>query len=131
MPRLKSETIGAGDQSWLGSDHGIYNCRSGNLDISAFTAETHYPDGFLLSGTPLGRITTAGATLDKYGPFDADATDGTEVLAGFLYTDQSTDGVEDINVPIFDHGKVKLDKLPIAVDVADLPASIIAVGTGA
>ena len=23
MPRLKTETIGAGDQSWLGSAHGI------------------------------------------------------------------------------------------------------------
>ena len=34
MPRLKSETIGTGDQSWLGSAHAIRNARTELLDIS-------------------------------------------------------------------------------------------------
>ena len=36
MPKLHSETFGAGDQTWLGSDHGIYNCRTFTLDAAAF-----------------------------------------------------------------------------------------------
>src|SRR5689334_12273432 len=35
------------------------------LDVSAFTAETHYPNGYLKSGIPLGKITATG----KYGPY--------------------------------------------------------------
>ena len=38
MPRYVSESFGAGDQSWLGSAHGIWNGRTEILDISAFTA---------------------------------------------------------------------------------------------
>lgn len=60
MPRLVSETFGTGDQSWLGSTHGIYNCRTETLDLTAFVAATHYPNGFIRSGTPLGRITATG-----------------------------------------------------------------------
>lgn len=215
MPRLKTETFGTGDPSWLDSTHGIYDCRSVNLDISAFTENTHYPDGYLLSGTPLAKITASG----KYGPyggnanevqivtpasagnnttvtFDGESTgavdidldaggaddlkaaleglsninpgdvevelndpatdftvtfmgqyagknvpllgvtgtgssattvdtsggsgvsDGRETFVGFLRTDQPTDGVEDINVPIFEHGRVREDNLPIAIDAA-------------
>lgn len=112
MPRLKTETIGTGDQSWLGSDHAIHNARSGTLDVSAFTKATHYPDGFFTSGLPLGQITAS----KLYAPYNAAGADGTESLAGFLLTDQPTDGVEDINVAILDHGKVYTDQLPVAFD---------------
>lgn len=56
MPRLKTETIGSGDQSWLGSAHGIENCRTELLNISAFTAATHYPDGYIKSGQPVAKV---------------------------------------------------------------------------
>lgn len=128
MPRVKSETIGAGDQTWLGSDKDLFNARSGNLDISAFTANTHYPDGYIKSGTPVGRITAAGATAGKYVPHNSAATNGSEVHVGFVLTDQPTDGVEDINVPILDSGKIKLDNLPIAMDADDVSPHFILVG---
>ncbi len=47
MPKLRTETFGGGDQSWLGSAHGIGNCRTETIDISAFTASTHYPNGYI------------------------------------------------------------------------------------
>jgi hypothetical protein len=62
---LRSESFAADDTSWLRSRHGTQATLSGTLDVSAFTAETHYPDGFIKSGTPLGRITATG----KYGPY--------------------------------------------------------------
>ena len=72
-----TETFGQDDQSWIGAAHGIDLARSITLDTSAFTEATHYPDGYILSGTPLGRITATGL----YGPYDntTPATDGREV----------------------------------------------------
>lgn len=101
MPRLNSETYGGGDQSWLGSAHGIGNCRTGTLDISAFTAATHYPDGYLPSGTPVNT-----ADEGAVGPWS-----GTGQL-GFLFTDQKVHGDEDLPAPIFRHGTVKVANVP-------------------
>lgn len=63
MPRLISETFGAGDQSWLGSTHGIHECRTETVDISTFTEGTHFPNGFIPSGTPVAKV---GGVLVPY-----------------------------------------------------------------
>lgn len=110
MPKVKTETFGAGDQSWLGSDHGIGNCRTALLDISAFTSGTHYPDGYIPSGLPVAEVS---GVLVPYVATEGTTT-GAGVLAGFVFTDQSTDGVEDLPVPVLDHGRVKVANLPIA-----------------
>lgn len=81
--KIKNETFGYEDQSWLGSAHGTQAGDPITLDLSAFTAADHYPAGFLKSGIVLGRITATGL----YGPYLAspsevqritvDATGGT------------------------------------------------------
>jgi hypothetical protein len=53
------------DQSWLGSAHGTDATVSITLDTSAFTANTHYPNGYFISGIPLGKIAASGL----YGPY--------------------------------------------------------------
>jgi hypothetical protein len=113
---IKSETLAAADQSWLGSAHGTDMGRSITLDTSAFTLGTHYPDGFFRSGIPLGRITATGL----YGPYDNGAADGREVLAGFLLDAPQAPATNTIDVQgvLFDHGRVVESKLPIAVDAA-------------
>ncbi len=113
MPRLQTETFGPGDQSWLGSTHGIYNCRSGVIDPTTFDAEDDYPNGYLPSGT---RLALVGEAFVLY---DADASDGTEVLAGFLYTDQKVVGDELINAPVLDHGRIRVANLPGAAFEVD------------
>ena len=60
-----TETFYQEDQSWLGSAHGTDSARSITLDTSAFTAGTHYPNGYFLSGLPLGRITSS----NLYAPY--------------------------------------------------------------
>lgn len=110
MPRLKTETFGGGDQSWLGSAHGIANARTEVLDISAFTAGTHYPDGYIRSGTPVAKV---GGVLVPYDATEG-TTDGAGVLAGFVLTDQKVSGADDFGVPLLDHGRVITAKLPIA-----------------
>jgi hypothetical protein len=59
------EVFGNDDQRWLGSAHGTDACPSITLDTSAFTAGTHYPNGYFPSGLPLGKITSSG----MYGPY--------------------------------------------------------------
>lgn len=110
MPGLKTETFGVGDQSWLGSTHGIGNARSEKLDISTFTAGTHYPNGYIPSGLPVAKV---GGVLVPY-----DATEGTVtgagILAGFVLADVRVNGGEDLNVALIDHGRVKTSRLPVA-----------------
>lgn len=69
MPRLATETYGTGDQSWLGSAHGIWNCRSVAPDPDLFTLAA-YPNG-VPSGTPIGIVTATGLA----GPYTGDSTD--------------------------------------------------------
>ena len=110
MPRLKTESFSSGDQSWLGSTHGLRNARTETLDISAFTPATHYPNGYIPSGTPVAKV---GGVLVPYDGTEATTTNA-GVLAGFVLTDQPVVGSEDFAVPLLDHGRVKTAKLPVA-----------------
>lgn len=74
MPRLATETISAGDQSWLGSMHGVINARSVAPDPTLFTAAA-YPNG-VPSGTPIGIVTASGLA----GPYQGDSSDEVQVL---------------------------------------------------
>lgn len=107
MPKLRSETYGAGDQSWLGSSHGINECRTETLDISAFTLATHYPNGYIPSGTPVAKV---AGLLVPYDVTEATVTNG-GILAGHLFTDQVVIGTDDFAVPLLDHGRVKVAKV--------------------
>lgn len=123
---LRSENFAQDDQSWLGSAHGTNAARTITLDTSAFTAGTHYPDGYFKSGIPLGRITATG----KYGPYNDALADGTETLVGFLLcaVDAPTVNTIDVGAALLDHGRVVESKLPIAVNAngkADVAGRII------
>lgn len=108
MPRLQTETFGAGDMTWLGSSHGIWECRTEVLDISAFTEADHYPDGYIPSGTPVALV---GGLLVPYDSTEATTTNA-GVLAGHLFTDQRVIGSDDFGVPLLDHGRVVESKVP-------------------
>jgi hypothetical protein len=117
MPRLKTETFGTGDMTWLGSDHGIFNGRTELLDISAFVEADNYPDGYIPSGTPLAKV---GGLMVPYTSAEGTTTNA-GVLAGFLLTDQSVNGAEDFAVPVQDHGRVRTAKVPKGTDVFTAP----------
>lgn len=108
MPKLVEEVFGTGDQSWLASTHGIANCRTETVDISAFTKATHYPDGYLRSGQPVAKV---GGVLVPYDATEA-TVDGAGILAGHLFTDQPVTGVADFAAPVLDHGRVKTARVP-------------------
>lgn len=108
---VRTETFGAGNLSWLGSKRGTNECRTITIKRSALTKNTHYPDGTLKSGFALAKISDSGK--EKYVPYNSAEDDGTEVLAGFLFTDQQVrDTGGDIVAPLLDAGRIKLAKLP-------------------
>lgn len=119
MPRLASETIGAGDQSWLDSAHGLRNAKTEVLDISAFTAGTHYPNGYIPSGTPVAKV---GGMLVPYTSAEGTTTVA-GVLAGHVLTDQRVVGTTDFAVPLFKHGRVKAAKVPTGTDAFTAPVA--------
>lgn len=119
MPRLKTETIGTGDQSWLASTHGLRNARNELLDISTFTAGTHYPNGYIPSGTPLAKV---GGMAVPYTSAEGTTT-GAGVLIGHLLTDQPVVGTNDFAVPVLDHGRVNTAKVPQGTDAFTAPVA--------
>lgn len=64
---VQSSAYGVENRSWLLGQHGTEPgaTPSITLDISSFTAGTHYPDGYIKSGEPLALLSTG-----LYGPYE-------------------------------------------------------------
>lgn len=126
---LRTESFSQDRRDWLGSAHGTDAPVSASLDVSKFTQGTHYPDGYIKSGVPLGKITAGG----KYGPYDDAAVDGRQTCVGFLFTAQdvvSPRGVVSttVNGSMLLHCFIREAKLPVPIDAAgktDLGARVI------
>lgn len=109
MPRMKTESWSTGNFTWIASTTNIHNNRTESLRLDAFTEATHYPNGFIPSGTPLAVV--GGDAV----PYNAAGLDGSEVLAGHLFNDLPVDKqVVDTHYPIalFDTGKVWVNRVP-------------------
>jgi hypothetical protein len=122
MPKLRTESFtGAGDFRWLRSDHAIWNGRTESLDIGAFTAGTHYPNGYIPSGTPVALVS---GQLVPYTSAEATTT-GAGVLAGHILTDIPvvSGSTEDLNVPVLDHGRVNPARVPQGTDAFTAPVA--------
>lgn len=124
---VHSSSFQVEDRSWLVGTHGVDVTPGITLDISAFTQATHFPNGYIPSGTLLGKITASGL----YGPYDDGAVDGTQTCAGLLFSSVravNANGVvlTKVGGARFIHGAVNEAKLPAnsGVDAngkADLP----------
>ena len=123
---VRSSAYQVEDRSWLVGTHGTDVTPTVTLDISKFTKNTHYPNGFIPSGTALGKVSATGL----YGPYDNAANDGRETCVGLLFSsaravDTSTgNALAKVGGARFIHGMVTAAKLPATVDAngkADLP----------
>lgn len=113
--KLTKESFGQDDQSWLASAEGTDRCRSITLDLSTFTANTHYPNGYLKSGFGLTKL---GSGL--YGLWTAPSgEDAADVVAGHLFTAVKVpSGATKVAGALLWHGAVYAAKLPAAVSAA-------------
>ncbi|NEW49340.1 potassium transporter [Nocardia cyriacigeorgica] len=105
-PRVESWS--AGNLSWLGSAHGTNSARTVTINITAAAAKI--TNGVIKSGEPLAIV--SGLAV----PYASGASDGSQILAGFLLTDVAVvTGAGNVVAPLLDHGRVILTKLPSAV----------------
>lgn len=107
------------DTRWRASSHGENTARPGQLDASTLTNGTHFniggkTDNVVPSGLALGQITAS----KKYGPYDATATDGREVLAGYLNDNAGVPLSANATIAVLKHGIVKPSLLPVAAQRA-------------
>lgn len=120
MPNIRDESeFLPGDRSWYDSIHGIANARTEKVDVSTFAAGD-YANGYLPSGTPVAVVSGQAVKYNSAG------ADGSEVFAGFLATDQRVFSSDDIlNSPVLDHGRVRINRLPVTFAVPAKNASTI------
>lgn len=121
MPRLRNETLSASNLSWLDSAHGINNARTEQVNTSAFTAGTHYPNGFIPSGTPVAKV---GGVMVPYTSAEGTTTNA-GVLAGHLLTDVHIPAGSTANQPcaVLSHGRIKTAKVPQGTDAFTAPVA--------
>lgn len=105
MPNLRSETFGGGDQTWLANTHAIGDAITATPDLTTFTKATHYPEGFIPSGTPVDY-----SDLRALKPY-VGGTESTEKL-GFILFDAPVVGDSVAPVAVAVHGIIKADKVP-------------------
>ena len=108
--RVKTETFGTGDLSWLGSNHGTDNARTSTFVAANFTAGTHYPDGHVPSGLPVNCADEADLK-----PW----TDAAGEELGFVLFDQPVEtGDATFAVPVIRHGLIRTANLPVEITTA-------------
>lgn len=78
---IRTTTYISEDMTWLASAHGTSTADTITLDLSLFTAGTHFPNGFIPAGMTLGKVTATGV----YGPYNNALATGVEVMVGHLY----------------------------------------------
>jgi len=125
MTNISVETTAfqAEDRSWLLSQWGQGPGENPScvLDVSTFTAGTHYPNGYFPSGIPLGRITAASTGgRNVLGPYDDTAVDGRNTCAGLLHSavkvPNLADTTKDVGAALVKAGFIRESRLPVAID---------------
>ncbi|WP_433662455.1 head decoration protein [Nocardia sp. CA-128927] len=110
----KTGRFGSDSRVWVYADVSAQAGRASvTLDMSKFTA-AQMPDGHLPSGIVLAKITAAGPSQGKYGPYDKTATaEGRDVPAGFLWDAFTPTGTDEAAPLWFGPGAIKESKLPV------------------
>lgn len=121
---LQTTSYQVGDRRWLLSPHGTDYTPGVTVDVSKFTAGTHFPNGYIPSGTVVGRVTATG----KVGPYNGVATDGTETAVGVLFADcrvtrQNGTTAANVGTGILVHGVVSASKLPFQSGTGSIDAA--------
>lgn len=126
---LVTESFSQDDQRWLASEHGADTAQSVTLDLSDFTAATHYPNGYIPSGTVLSE----GTDTTKFGPYDPTEASA-DTAVGILLEAVHVVGSADPNGAMVKHCFVDTTHMPFASTVkggfdsgaaADLPAVVV------
>lgn len=109
---VRTTYLGQSDYSWLGTANSkVLGFDSGELDVGLFRDAGLSPHEVIVSGTPVGRVTRG----DRLGPFDPEASDGREVLFGFVRGDEHVRGRDRARCEVLVRGPVRADRLRVSV----------------
>lgn len=101
-------------RTWLMDDHGTEVMPGVTVDLTKFNQSQHYANGFIPSGTVLGKVTASG----KYAPYLGTASDGSQTAVGItfnpipVYVPGTATLQTTVAVPILIHGFVNAAALP-------------------
>lgn len=119
---IRSESYAPESRGWLRGPHGTEPGANPSitLDLTLFTEADHYPDGYIMSGCVVGKVTATGL----WGPYDPAATDGRETARGLLFNSDSVRSgqAKSLNA-LFAHGFVDPDRLPYTGVTGELDAA--------
>lgn len=108
MPELIRDTPRTSNShKWLGSAHGTSNAPTGTPDVAAFTAATHYPNGYLPEGTPVD-----ATNLAALKPYAAPAAGEPAVNLGFLLDNTRVVNGKATPVAVIRHGSIVAEFIP-------------------
>lgn len=120
---VKSTSYQTDNRDWLSSNFGCDEPRTVTLDISDFTAGTHYPNGYIPAGTVLGRITSTGL----FGPYNNAGAGGRDVAAGILFSavkvPNPADTTKDAAGAMLEMGLIVEAKLPFGGGAGQVDAT--------
>ena len=119
---LQTTTYQVGNKQWLLDEPDFKP--NVTLDIAKFTAGTHYPNGFIPSGTAIGQVTAT----KLFGPYDDTKSDGTQTLYGFTYADvravrQNGSTASKVGTGAVVSGAVSVSKLPVQSGAGSVDAN--------
>ncbi|WP_346100561.1 hypothetical protein [Streptomyces olivaceiscleroticus] len=109
--------VNPGDITVTGTAGGPYTLTFGGQYLGSDVAQASATGSFTGGTSPAVAVTTttAGGTPT--------ASDGTQLFAGFLFTEVSFfPGATKVAAPLMVHGQIDVAKLPVAFDPADVPA---------
>ena len=110
----RTESFGAGDQSWLGSRHGVDVAKSVTLDPTDWSAKIS--DGRIKSGEPYALVAGLAIPYDAEDEVSEGVAGPAATLAGFVLTDQPVaSGAGNVTFPGVWHGRIILSNLPSTV----------------
>jgi hypothetical protein len=75
-----TQQVLAENLSWDLSNPEVPYVEGGTLDVSKFTQAQHFPNGYIPSGTVLGKVTATG----YLAPYLGTASDGSQTAVGIL-----------------------------------------------
>lgn len=111
---LFSQQFNTPNRLWLLDDHGTEILPGVTLDLTLFSSSQHYPNGYLVDGIVLGKVTSGG----KYGPYLSTLSDGRQTAVGIsfnslsVYQPGTTTLYPNAAMPILVHGFVNAAALP-------------------
>lgn len=112
-------------RGWLWGTHGTEPGTNPTITLDfangGFVAGTHYANGYVPSGTVLGKITATG----KYGVYDSAAADGRQTAAGLLFDaiPAPASTATPVGAALFVHGFVDPLRLPFQAGTGSASAA--------